>query len=48
MTGFYKNISTVKYYIPYLSNLDKKTRIQNQVKNLNWSFLQKLFMDLGG
>ena len=34
-------MSTVKYYIPYLSFLDKKTRIQHLVKNLRWSFLRK-------
>ena len=44
----YNNISTVKYYIPDLSLLDKKTRIQNLIKNLRWSFLRKLFAALGG
>ena len=44
INGFYNNIYTVKYYIPYLSVLDKETRIQNLVKNLRWSFLQKLII----
>ena len=42
-------VSIVKYYIPYLSRLlDKKRHIKNLIKNLTWSFLQKLFTALGG
>ena len=48
INGSYNNTSTVKYYIPYLSVLDKKRLIQNLVENLRWKFLWKLFTALGG
>ena len=40
------SVSTVKYFIPYLSVLDQR-RIQNFVRHLTYSFLQKLFTTLG-
>ena len=46
--GFYNNISTVKYYIPYLSLLDKKMCIPNLIKKLRRSFFWELFTALGG
>ena len=38
-------VSTVNYFIPYLSVLDQR-RIQNFVRHLTYSFLQKLFTAL--